>query len=1078
SLGLMLTLGLLLGMLGFSICEKIPTSIERVVWSENAQWIAPQSPNYRFYARHTFDIPGDVQAGWLQLSADNDFKLYVNGQLVARENSALNSSLGLAAGIKIPRSQDFNDNHHYHIQTANYLLASSKDWKLASYVDLTSFLRPGKNVIGLEILKGKTNPRFVLEGAVYPVANAPPIELTTGVKKWVVSNLSEAYQSLQWYNPDFVDVNWSQAKVLHRVTEATYSRLSKSLFERPLQGTWISGTQSAKGQVWLRGRWKIPSADISRAYIRFAGNGDYSLLLNGSLIKHYNVENGNSLHLIEVTKFLYPGDNILAVSLANPINAPLPNGVSFFLDGWTHTDKGEIVSEIKSDRTWSSLTQITPGWTEGAGETQPVTLLNLPQAQQFERSFEGNAYLLNYPNYLLHQGFWQLAGIIFAVGYALILGLWLEPHKSWWDSFNIGTAILSPGTLFLICISLLKHRYGESETGLLFAHSHSNYLILLGFTGSFVLTLLFYLIRSHHHVRKFAQWFLWFVLGLVAYASLKLATQGNIFVIICLAVLAGIIASTIVCFYESKQDTTDLQHKWSIWGEWVFLAFIIGVGFGLRIYNLSFMDLDTDEHTSLDATRGILRTGAPIATSGIWYTRGPFYHYLLAFWLRLVGDSVIHGKYLSAFFGTATLILIYIIARRITGKVWIALLVTAVLAINPWEVWYSRYIRFYQVQQFMSLLSVWTFFKAFIERSRKNNYQPIFFVTLTLTLLTQEISLTLLPAFLLGFLYFYRPFNLLKDWQIVFGSFMTIVIFIYDLGFASIRLLTPLPAISDSTAPYLRLHFTNITEFASNLLVGSDRMQTLYTLLFFVGFVYFIKRQNGKIVFLFSLVFSQILLVSILCYDTAERYGYAIYPIFVLLAIYSAICITESIGAKLQGVLDGLLPIRAIALSIAILLVLGNIEPARTLAAYNESINRRNSQIFEYIQKHKQKGDVVISTLPSLAVTNLGKLDYFLMGTGYFDATYWHEGRLIDRWAGGVVLNNLEQMNRVLEKSKRVWIHIEDTRERRFRGTTWKYIETLGKPIIDSFGTRLRLWQPEDGLPSRISSQGKDLGAF
>ncbi len=1079
SLGLVLTLGLLLGMLGFSIWEKIPTPIERVVWSSQAQWIAPLSPNYRFYARHTFDVPDTVQASWLRLSADNDFTLYVNGQLVARENSALNSSLGLDAGVKVPPLQDFNDSHRYETQTANYLLASSKDWKLTTYVDLTSFLHPGKNVIGLEILKGQTNPRVVVEGAVYPVAHADPIQLTTGATSWRISNLSETRQSLQWFEPDFPDVSWSEAKVLGPVTEATYTRLSKNLFDRPLQGNWIGGTQSSKGQVWLRGRWEIQSTQISRAYIRFAGNGDYSLLINGALINHYKAENGDRLHLLEVTKFLLPGNNLIAVNLANHLDTVLAGGVNFFLDGWVEEiDKDEIVGAIATDDHWTSLTHTVPGWTEGAGEGQPVNLLGLPSPAQFQRSFEGNAYLLNYPNYLWHQSIWQLGGVIFALVYALILGLWLEPQKSWRDSLSIGVAILSPGTLFLICIGLLKHRYAEAEIGLLFAQQQTNYLILLGFTGSVVLMLLSYQMRSYRGERSFTQCFFWFVLGLVAYASLSLASRANVFVIMYLAIIAGIVASTFVWIQESKDQpqNAELQRKWVAWGEWVLLILVVSVGFGLRIYHLSFMDLDTDENTSFDAARGILRTGAPIATSGIWYTRGPFYHYVLALWLRLVGDSIVNAKYLSVFFGTATLILVYIFARRLTGKVWIALLVTAVLAINPWEIWYSRYIRFYQVLQFMSLLSLWAFLKGFIEQAGRS-YQYIFFVVLTLTLLTQEISLTLLPAFLIGFLYFYRPFNLLKDWSIVLGSFMTLIIFIYDLGFALIRLLTPLPAIADSTAPYLRLHFTNIADFSANLLIGSDRMQTLYTLLLLIGFVYFVKRQNGKLVFLFSLVFSQVILVTILCYDTAERYGYGIYPIFIFLAIYSVICITESLGTKLQQVLHGLLPIRAIALSIAILLLIGNIEPARTLAGYDESINRRNNLVFDYIRAHKELGDVVISPLPSLSVISLGSIDYFLMGTGYFDATYWHEGRLIDRWAGGVIVSNLEQMNHVLEKSKRVWIHLEDTRESRFKHSTWKYVETLGKPVIDSFGTRLRLWQPEDGLP-RIPSQGKDLGAY
>lgn len=1075
-LALILTLGFLLGMLGFSIWEKIPTSVERVGWSPEAQWIAPQSPTYRFYARHTFYLPDTAKVGWLQLSADNDFTLYVNGQVVARENSVLNSSLGLGGGVRMG-VQDFNDSNRYRSYTASYLLASSKDWKLTTYVDLTSYLGLGKNVIALEIEKGQTNPRFVVEGAVYPVANATPINLTTIPTAWRVSNLSQTRQSRQWFDLDFPDESWSEATALGSVKEATYSRLSKNLFDRPLQGIWITGNQSPKGEVWLRGVWQIPQTTISRVYIRFAGNGEYSLLLNGALVNRYKSEDGNQLHLYEVTKLLQTGNNILAVSLAHPLDAALARGsVKFFLDGWVETDKGEIVEAIATDNTWTSLTHTLPSWAEGAGEGQRVTLLGLPQPQNFQRSFQGNAYLLNYPNYLWHQSLWLLGGIAFALIYASILGFWLGCGDSWWDSLGAGAAILSPGTLFLIGIGLLKHRYAEAEIGLLFAQPQSNALILIGFVSIVLLTLLLSQIQGR--LGKLPCWSLWFFFGVVAFVGLGLAVGGNVFLI--LLVSGGIIALTLLWMrrcWQLKDTYAVLRGAWQSWGQWLLLALILSIAFGLRVYHLGFMDLDTDENTSLDATRSILRTGAPISASGIWYTRGPFYHYLLAFWLRLVGDSIVNARFLSALWGTATLVLVYIFARQVTGKVWIALLVTFVLAINPWEIWYSRYIRFYQVLQFLTILSLWSFFKGFVEQVGRC-YQYIFFIALTLNLLTQEISLTLLPAFLVGFLYFYRPFYLLKDWQILLGSLMTLGIFIFNLGFAAIRLLTPSPAIADSTASYLRLHFTDITNFPANLLIGSDRTQTLYTLLFLMGFVYFLKCQNGKSVFLFTIVISKVIIVTLLCYDTAERYGYSIYPLFVFLAIYSAISITESLGKRLQQVLNGLLPLRAIALSIAILLLFCNIEPARTLAGYQEAINRRNDLVFEYIRTHKQPGDVVISPLPSLSVISLGSIDYFLMGTGYFDATYWHDGRLIDRWAGGVVVSNLDKMNHVLEKSKRVWIHLEDTREVRFNSNIWKYMEILGKPVLDSFGTRLRLWQPEDGLPRHIPNEGKDLGAY
>jgi 4-amino-4-deoxy-L-arabinose transferase-like glycosyltransferase len=1082
-LGLVLTLGLLLGMLGFSIGEKIPAPVERVMWSPQAQWIAPQTPTYRFYARHTFYLPDSAKAGWLRLSADNDFILYVNGQQVTKENSVTNTSRGLAAGLTMP-FQNFNDSNSYTVNTAgaNFLLSSSQDWKLTAYVDLTSYLHSGKNVIGLEIQKAQINPRVVVEGAVYPIADVNPIILTTGASSWRVGNLSETHQSLQWFDVDFPDVNWSEAKVLGSVKEATYSRLSKSLFDRSLQGNWITGNQSSKGEVWLTGVWQIPQTSISRAYIRFAVNGEYSLLLNGDLVKHYKVEDSKNLHLLEVTKLLQPGNNILAVRLAHPLEAGLINGsVNFFLDGWGETETGEIVGTIATDNSWKSLNNLVPNWVEGAGSRVPVTLLGLPQLQEFRRSFEGNAYLLNYPNYLWHQSLWQLAGMVFAVVYASILGFWLGHRDSWWDSLSAGAAILSPGTLFLIGIGLLKHRYAEAEIGLLFAQPKSNYLILLGFVGIILVTLLLSQIKSK--LGTLLYWILWFLCGVVAIAGLGFMMGGNVFLI--LLVVGGIIALTSnlrfrIWNFGTRVFGNWLTPGWQLWGQWLLLVLIVSIGFGLRVYHLDLIDLDTDENTSLDATRGILRTGAPIATSGIWYTRGPFYHYLLALWLRLLGDSIVNARLLSAIWGTATLVLVYILAHKVTGKVWIALLVTAILAIDPWHLWYSRFIRFYPILQFMTILCFWSFLKGFIEKAGRC-YQYIFFISLTLSLLTQEINLTILPVFLIGFLYFYRPFNLFNDWQIVLGSIMTLVIFIYNLGFAVIKLLNPLPALSDATASYLRLHFSNVTHLFGIVLIGPDRMRIIYTLFFFAGFIYFIRQGRSKIIFFYSSVLLNLLLVTILAYDLAERYVYGIYPLFILLSIYGAISITESLGIKLKFFLNHLLPLRAISLTCIVLLLLANIQPERVLASYQESLNRHNTELFDYIRIHRKPGDVVISAVSSFPPISSVKLDYFLftpLKRENFDATYWRDGRLIDRWGGGVVINNTDQFNRILEKSQRVWIHVDDVRHSRVTPELRHYVEILGKPVFETFGTRLRLWQPEDGLPSRIRNEGQDLGAY
>lgn len=150
----------------------------------------------------------------------------------------------------------------------------------------------------------------------------------------------------------------------------------------------------------------------------------------------------------------------------------------------------------------------------------------------------------------------------------------------------------------------------------------------------------------------------------------------------------------------------------------------------------------------------------------------------------------------------------------------------------------------------------------------------------------------------------------------------------------------------------------------------------------------------------------------------------------------------------------------------------------RVTNSYQEALLRRNSQVFDYIRVHRQSGDIVLSPLSSVS---LGKLDYYLFPVWRgenFDSAYWRDGRLIDRWGGGVIVNNLDHLNRIIDKSQHIWINIDDVRNPRANSDLGKYIQILGKPVINSFGTHLRLWKPEDGLPNRIPNKGKDLGAY
>ncbi|MEO0458765.1 MAG: glycosyltransferase family 39 protein, partial [Cyanobacteria bacterium P01_A01_bin.114] len=509
----------------------------------------------------------------------------------------------------------------------------------------------------------------------------------------------------------------------------------------------------------------------------------------------------------------------------------------------------------------------------------------------------------------------------------------------------------------------------------------------------------------------------------------------------------------------------------------VGLGLILGLGFCLRVYRLTKEDLDSDENTSYDATRGILRTGIPIATSGIWYTRGPVFHYLLALWLRLVGDSVFNARFFSVVFGTATLLLMYYITQKVTGRVWIALVVMLILAINPWELWYSRFIRFYQMVQFTTLLAVWAFVRGFIDDAGRR-YQYVFFGALTGTLLIQEVSLTITPGFLMGYLCFARRFRWRYDWRLWLSALMLITIFAYDIFFFKIKCLTPWTALSASTASYLKPHLLDVTGFFACFFIGPNRLEILYTAFFLAGFIYCLRQQKGLALFLFSFVLINLLVLTLLTFQIAERYAYSVYPLFIMLAVYSAIALTQSLVQALQHGPFNAWPVRAIATVCLVLLLVSNLELGRIAHSYSQAIGRRNTEIFEYIRDHRQPGDVVISPTPSFGPVTIGPVDYFLMGTWYFDATYWRDGRLLDRWGGGVIVTNLDQLENILETSQRVWIHVDDARQSRLSAQMLEYIQTVGKPVYDTFGTSLRLWDAADGWIPHTPEQGKGLGGY
>jgi mannosyltransferase len=138
---------------------------------------------------------------------------------------------------------------------------------------------------------------------------------------------------------------------------------------------------------------------------------------------------------------------------------------------------------------------------------------------------------------------------------------------------------------------------------------------------------------------------------------------------------------------------------WHERGVWLI---ILG-GFALRLYRLGAQSLWYDETVSAYlASQSIPDLIAHTAHD----IHPPAYYLLLHLWTRLAGRSEFALAFFSLAFGLLLIPLCYALARRLIGRpvaVWAALLV----AISPYNLWYSQEVRMYTLGAALGLAALW-----------------------------------------------------------------------------------------------------------------------------------------------------------------------------------------------------------------------------------------------------------------------------------------------------------------------------------------------------------------------------------
>ena len=153
-------------------------------------------------------------------------------------------------------------------------------------------------------------------------------------------------------------------------------------------------------------------------------------------------------------------------------------------------------------------------------------------------------------------------------------------------------------------------------------------------------------------------------------------------------------------------DRANPNHFFTLAWVIVFLAAAI-----LRLTNLNFHSLDLDETMSV----WLAQRPAPELVENIFSLgldpHPPGYYLLLKVWMAALGSGEFSVRLLSALFGIAFVVLVYLVGKRLFDR-WTGLLAAGLVAFSPQLIWLSQEVRMYMPVATLTLAGVYCLLRA------------------------------------------------------------------------------------------------------------------------------------------------------------------------------------------------------------------------------------------------------------------------------------------------------------------------------------------------------------------------------
>lgn len=997
----------------------LPTRSPAAEVSIDGDWIGSEAAGARLYLRYTVDVPFAADHAWLAIATDSH-ELIVNGRRVHSNQAARNPSLPYQRHTSDPL-QGLNANVPEMVRSPDLRHAPGREWRTVRYLDITRAVREGRNVFAL-YLQSAERPRFALVGRIS--GGSQSVEIRSDASDWRVSPTAARLSGQSWSEPRAPDRDWAPAQSLGPVTERLLATAPPEIWTRPMAPAAIQGPiELGEMRIGL----PLPGVNFgepSRSnWIRIRSDWPYSIFSGRALVG--NGSGDGIANVFDVTRFRPLGESRISLRFARPPGAaaPLPNAM---IDGQI----GALA--LTSDTLWSALQSDHPDWLNGGGEWETANII--PSTTMPRRTLLAAAS----PGYSVWMtqfaALWAACALALGLVLAALQAVMVRLQPSSAAAGRTAAALVTVPLVAIGLVEFLHFRFAETETVLDFvdpANQAARFLV-----GPVVA-----------------------ILTAVVLALPRLPAAAG-------ARTPSALPAPLPLLRDARV--------------WLILVGI--VGFWLRWYGIPVDDLQADENVSWDAARGILETGVPDAVSGVLYTRSPLYHYALAAWLWLFGDTLTSARAFSVLPGVAVIFATYVLALRVSGRTAIALLVATLIALDPWQIFTSTAIRFYQQTQFFCVLSIYYFLKGFVWKDGKSS-QNKFFIFIFLAVMSQEVLVVLFPGLCIAGYLFYKPWIWKENINVCVGFALVLGLTIFDMAIFSILCLTPHVGVATTSASIMQLHVINPHIYFTSFFIGNGGTHLFYTVLFFLGIPIWARQKNKAMISIYVVIAATLVTVTVLIMQVAHRYTFPIYPLFVLAAVASADAVIRASAAWVGACASpggGLRERRWMQLVWPVLGMgmLVNLDLPRVARSYGTMINLQHQTAYEYIATFGRSGDKVLTVSPMAGAIVLKHVDYYLMNQIYFDEIYWDGDAIVDRWSGGQLVTKVDMVRDIFLRNERVWVMLDDHETRRMPADLIGFVNASTEVRKEFFGVRLLLWEAGNGRMALARDDGGSTDTY